>query len=355
MLYSDLISTHKIQFRIDFAESVFRLKPGEQCDRLTVVKYIGHSVEKRYNRGRRKDTIEHWYICKCSCGNPAKLAFNERALKRYFKEDNYKISCGCANKEHIRMLAKTYLQKYRYDSQSSVGRHLGHIRDRCYNPNNPAYPNYGGRGIGVCDEWNNLVDGLNNFGDWMYKEAGYTDEMKGKVSINRVNNDKDYSPDNCHLSYSREQGNNMSRNTYIDWYGQQYTSSELPRRYGVNVSYFKNATKDREVPIDEALFRKERFRNPKERNDYLSKFPTKQFPVKPFIKVPFQFMDFSDIDPRDPRRYYPHPNQFQTLYVIALQARLKAAKEGHPVKPFEFTDNDSDDFLGNTDVNIKRN
>jgi len=79
----------------------------------------------------------------------------------------------------------------------------GNMKQRCYNENIPAYRNYGGRGITVCDEW------LHDFKQF-FKDMG--EKPSSKHSIDRVDNDKGYSPDNCRWATSTTQ----SRNTRVN-------------------------------------------------------------------------------------------------------------------------------------------
>lgn len=84
-------------------------------------------------------------------------------------------------------------------SHSRVYRCWVDMRQRCINPRNEWYPLYGGRGITVCDEW--LV--FENFHEWAMSN-GYSDDL----SIDRINNDKGYSPDNCRWATQHEQSMN---------------------------------------------------------------------------------------------------------------------------------------------------
>lgn len=97
---------------------------------------------------------------------------------------------------------------------------------RCHNPNHASYFNYGARGITVCDEWR--YD-RSKFVDWA-NENGY---RKG-LSIDRINNDKGYSPDNCRWVDRTVQQNNTRRNHWITANGETHTISQWARIKGVN-------------------------------------------------------------------------------------------------------------------------
>jgi len=77
---------------------------------------------------------------------------------------------------------------------------------RCYNPNNTAYKNYGGRGIKICERWRGYY---NNF----VKDMGIRPSKK--FSIDRIDNDKGYSPENCRWATMKTQQNNRSNNRMI--------------------------------------------------------------------------------------------------------------------------------------------
>jgi len=77
-----------------------------------------------------------------------------------------------------------------------------HMKDRCFNPNSKDYPNWGGRGITVCDRWLNLENFLADMGS----------RPNLKHSLDRIDNNDDYSPDNCKWSTKAEQGNNKRNN-----------------------------------------------------------------------------------------------------------------------------------------------
>jgi hypothetical protein len=92
------------------------------------------------------------------------------------------------------------------------------MKSRCFNPNNKKYKNYGGRGITVCDEW---VHDFQAFYDWAMSH-GYE---KG-LSIDRIDNDRDYSPENCRWTDWKTQANNRRVTPVIVVDGVRHTAKE---------------------------------------------------------------------------------------------------------------------------------
>lgn len=89
---------------------------------------------------------------------------------------------------------------------------------RCYKKNNNRYERYGGRGISVCDEWLNNKE---SFFEWAFNN-GYSE----KLTIDRINVDGNYCPENCRWSTMKQQQNNRSNNIYISLNGETHTISE---------------------------------------------------------------------------------------------------------------------------------
>ena len=108
------------------------------------------------------------------------------------------ISCGCYRKK----LSTTHGK-----SGTKIYRIWKGIKARCYNPNNDAYVNYGGRGIKLCDEWLNEENGFINF----YNYLG--DPPEG-LSLDRKDPDGDYCPENCRWATAIEQANNKRSNKH---------------------------------------------------------------------------------------------------------------------------------------------
>ncbi len=97
------------------------------------------------------------------------------------------------------------------------------MKRRCYRKNYVDYHRYGGRGIEVCDEWKNSFLAF-------YKDMG--ERPKGKT-LDRINNDKGYSQENCKWSTPREQANNRRNNRFLTHKGKTLTVAQWARKLGV--------------------------------------------------------------------------------------------------------------------------
>lgn len=98
------------------------------------------------------------------------------------------------------------------------------IKTRCYNKNTHNYKNYGGRGIVMCDRW------LNSFSNF-YEDMG--DKPSSKYSIDRIDNDKGYSKENCRWASSKDQARNRSNNLILKYNGESMAAFDWCKRLGI--------------------------------------------------------------------------------------------------------------------------
>jgi hypothetical protein len=106
------------------------------------------------------------------------------------------------------------------------------MKNRCKHPSTINYKDYGGRGIKVCDAWSNSFVA---FRDWA-KANGYADHL----SIDRIDVNGNYSPENCRWATMYEQDNNRRNTIMIEWKGECHSLSDWSQIIGINKSTLKN-------------------------------------------------------------------------------------------------------------------
>ena len=166
---------------------------GQVFGKLTVLAY--HHTDK----------IAYWE-CECSCG--------KRSIVRGSSLRNGGTqSCGCYLSEASSI-------------RNSTHRLTGHpihnvwscMKQRYFDPNSGSYPDYGGRGITVCDEWLDFMP----FYEW-----ALANNYKKGLMIERVDNDGDYVPFNCKWATRKEQNNNTRRNIHVVYRGEAWPFNAL--------------------------------------------------------------------------------------------------------------------------------
>ena len=153
---------------------------GKKFERLKVIEYYGNN----------KNGKALW-LCQCECGN-TKIILGNSLLSKLT------LSCGCYNKELVKKVNIKHNMSY-----SRLYKVWQGMKTRCYNPNFIYYCNYGGRGIMICDEWKN---DFSKFYEWAINN-GY----KEGLTIDRINNDGNYEPDNCRWITRAEQNRNQRK------------------------------------------------------------------------------------------------------------------------------------------------
>ena len=177
---------------------------GQVYGRLTVIKRVDDYISPS---GSRK---VQW-LCKCKCGKEVIVTGNN------LRKGNSK-SCGCYNRE---LLAKINL------THNASNTRLYHIwicmKDRCYNPKNKKYKDYGGRGIAICDEW---INDFEAFANWAYDNGYIENVSRGECTIDRIDVNGNYCQQNCRWVNQKVQTNNKRNNHYITYNGETHTVTE---------------------------------------------------------------------------------------------------------------------------------
>ncbi len=178
---------------------------GQQFARLTVLSRAGSQ--------NKKST----WLCRCQCGKEVVVKSDN------LKNGNTK-SCGCQKRDST--IATMQATKRTHGlSQSAEYRIWVSIKQRCFNPKDAAYPDYGGRGITVCDSWRNSFEAF-------YADMGARPDPD--MSIDRRDVNGHYSPENCRWATQEEQCNNRRNNHLIEHDGQRKTLTQWARAAGLH-------------------------------------------------------------------------------------------------------------------------
>jgi hypothetical protein len=174
---------------------------------------FGNLTVTGYERIRDSDGQSRvFWIYRCDCGNIG------RAVTGNLKRIANCKKCGIAARSKKR--ATHHREPLRlYNIWNGMKR-------RCDNPDLPNYKNYGGRGISVCEEWKNSFD---SFRSWAFAN-GYA----ANLSIDRIDVNGDYKPENCRWADRKTQNNNTRANHYVEYRGERKTIAEWADETGVD-------------------------------------------------------------------------------------------------------------------------
>ena len=176
-------------------------------------KRFGRLIVISEGEKRGKCRSARW-ICRCDCGNITKPITGE------VLRSGRSTSCGCYKRDLTIQRNTKHNLCYTRIHRIWVG-----MKDRCYNPNTPNFKRYGARGIKICEEW---LNSLEAFYKWAMA-SGYSDDL----TIDRIDNDGDYCPENCRWATNEEQCNNRGHHILLEINGETKTIAQWAKESGI--------------------------------------------------------------------------------------------------------------------------
>lgn len=177
-------------------------------------------IGKKFNKLLVINKVEHnnkyLWECLCDCGNKTYVLTSNLTCGRT-------KSCGCLKNESLIKRSTTHNQRH-----TNLYEVWKTMKQRCYNSKNKSYKNYGGRGISICPQWKN---DFSSFYLWS-KNNGYA---KG-LTIDRIDNNGNYCPENCRWVTRKVQANNTRFNRFITINNQTKSLADWCRLFNLKYS-----------------------------------------------------------------------------------------------------------------------
>lgn len=195
---------------------------GQKFGRLTAIKFV-----KKNKKGL------HIWLFKCDCGKEKMI------IKQYVLSGQVK-SCGC-------LLAEKRIESHTVHGfyGTSIYKTWQGIKRRCYYTNFKDYKNYGARGVLVCDEWKN---DFINFYNW-----AITNGYKEGLTIDRIDVNGDYEPNNCRWVTTKIQNRNKRNCIFITYKNNTYCLGEWAERLNINYNTLNARIKKYKWNIEKAF------------------------------------------------------------------------------------------------------
>jgi hypothetical protein len=205
---------------------------------ITLAKNANNLTGKRFHRLtaigpvlRDKHKKIHWLFV-CDCGQ-------EIVTSGSHVTSGHTKSCGCHKAELIKQLGERKTHGLSKSREMSI---WAGMLQRCENPKSKDYPRYGGRGIKVCERWHTFINFYNDMG-----------ASPDGTSIERIDNNKGYNPENCRWATVRQQANNVNTNRIFTHNGESRTIAQWAELTGINYYTLYSRLIKRGWEIDRAL------------------------------------------------------------------------------------------------------
>lgn len=204
---------------------------GKKFNRLLVLKRAENYV-------RRDGSTRTMWLCKCDCGNTIVVTGDALTCGRQF-------SCGCYRKEHTSSMFMTHGK-----TNTRLYGVWSAIKNRCKNPNTYEYKFYGARGITLCREWETDFD---KFYEWAMANGYDENAPRGLYTVDRIDPNGNYCPENCRLISQQAQMNNIRTNHLLSYRGETHTIAEWSRITGIDQFKIRNRVSKLGWTVERAL------------------------------------------------------------------------------------------------------
>lgn len=194
--------------------------PGRRFGRLVVL-----SEAEMYVRPDHKGSERQW-LCRCDCGA-------ETVVRQGKMVSNRVQSCGCLQREAAVLSRTTHGHTHHSGNWSTEYRIWLSMRTRCENPKAVSYPHYGGRGITVCERWGSFENFYADMGD--RPSVGHT--------LDRIDNDGPYAPENCRWATRAQQARNTRRGLFVTHQGRTMPVCDWAEEFGIHPGTLRDRLK----------------------------------------------------------------------------------------------------------------
>ena len=204
---------------------------GNRYGRLVAISYHHFSAKQ----------CQTFWLCQCDCGR--KVIVGKSHLK-----DGHTKSCGCLQREVSSKVTSARNYKHGH-THERLYRVWASIKTRCYNKRNKGFCDYGGRGIKMCDEWNDYE----SFRAWALANGYDEIAARGVTTIDRIDVNGNYCPENCRFISIAEQNRNKRTVRKFEYNGNIYTIPEFATKIGMSRSALYDRFYRKNWDVDEVI------------------------------------------------------------------------------------------------------
>lgn len=197
----------------------YRDLTGERFGRLTVIAHAERPAKYKNHQ---------FWLVRCDCGT-------ERVVSSSDWNRHACVSCGCFQREQA---SKRMYEQHLIHGKTGTRLYgiWNAMKQRCFNPKCKEYRLYGARGITVCREWMEFLP----FYEWAVSNGYDENAKRGTCTVDRIDNDGSYAPNNCRITTQKVQSRNRRGNRCLTYNGETKTMTEWAEEYGLSVGTLRD-------------------------------------------------------------------------------------------------------------------